>query len=290
MIRHPSENFIKFLMTSSHSQLDNNDWVIMTVVSLGYPRPDSDYLAWLRGEITLRIPRNFQPNNRYHRESMRFMKDQGIYGLHNPDKAAREAHLIVTNLRVRPVIEDLLLGRMDAKDIAKKVNARFAEFYTADGIEAYRFYYWQTNLLRVEDWAKLLEEYEVQRQRTMAIVQVGPAMALHKTGFQQQIESKAMLKTMQEAMFFDFQEWRTKPHGTERTKAMSAIARTSVMVDVQMSQADSAIKESLKAFEQFRMEHAKATVKPLSEVAPSGNYTGSGARLLDKPEEVETDE
>lgn len=283
MTRHPSENFIKYLMTSGHSHAVNNAWIQTTVVNLGYPMPDLDYLVWLRADLGSKMPNGFQANNRYDNSSRKFMKSESIFGMHVRDKSVQEANQIVTNLRARSVVEQLLLGRVEAKDLAKKVNSKMATFFTSEGIEAYRHYYWNVGLLRVEDWAKLLEEYEQQRANTLAIVQVGASMALHKTGFQQQIDSKLMLRTMQEALFFDFQEWRTKKHGMDRSKALAGIAKAAVMVDNQLSQADSAMKESLKAFEQFRMETEKRTVPGMTEVAPGGNYSNSGAKMIEAP-------
>lgn len=281
MNRHPSENFIKYLMTTSHTQANDNVWVMTMVVSFGYPRPDDEYMVWLRSSLMSRVPSNFQAQNRYHRESVKFMRAEGIYSLHNPDKATKEAGLIVTNLRARPIIENLLLGRMEPKDVAKKVNARLGEFFTEDAIKAYSHYYWNVGILRVEDWSKLYEDYDVQRNQALAIVQVGPSMALHKMGFQQGLESKTILKEMLEGVYFDFREWKTKPHSSDRTRAITALAKAAVMVDLQLSQADSALKDSLRAFEQFRMQHAQMQVPDVRSVAPAGNYTGSGARLLE---------
>lgn len=281
MTRHPSERFIKYLMTSVHQNARDDAWVAMTVQALGFPAPNMQYLAWLRQDLTARIPVNFQPTNRYHRESVRVLRSEGVYSLHHPDKGAREAAFIVTNLRARPIIENLLLGRIDPKEIAKKVNSRLAEHYTAEGVEAYGRYYWDVGLLRVEDWAKLLEEYEYQRHNTLSIVQGGAAMALHKMGFQQQIESKIMLREMMEGLFFDFRDWKNQPLSPSRTKALTSLAMAATKVDQQLSQADSALKESLKAFEAFRMQHAQKSVPDMRHVAPAGNFTGSGVKLLE---------
>jgi hypothetical protein len=289
MIRHPSENFIKYLMTSSNPQAQQDSWVVTMLVSLGYPRPDQDYITWVRAEVDERKPLNFQAINRYHRDSVKFMRSEGIYALHNPDKSAKEAHLIVTNLRARPIIESLLLGRMEPKEIAKKINTRLGEFFTAEGIESYKHYYWNTDLLSVEDWSQLLADYDVQRQNTLAILQVGPSMALHKMGFQQLLDSKTILRDMLEGLYFDFREWKTKDHGINRTRSMTAIAKAATMLDTQLSQSDSALKDSLRAFEQFRMQHAKVTVPGLRDVAPEGNYTQSGARLLEASTSEDTE-
>lgn len=281
MIRHPATNFIKYLMTSGHQQAGSDQWINMMITSLGFPGPHQEYLEWLRTDISMKIPPDFQPGNRYHTASRKFMRTEGILGIHSGDKAVAKANLLIINLRVRPLVENLLLGRLDPKDIAKKINSKTGGFYTSDEIEAYQHYYWKVDLLRVEDWAVLLEQYEYQKATTMAIVQVGASMALHKMGFQQQIDSKSMLRTMQETIFFDFQEWRTKKHSSDRSKALSALAKAAVLVDTQLSQADSAIKDSLKAFEQFRMETEKQLVTDVHELAPMGNYSGSGAKMIE---------
>ncbi len=86
---------------------------------------------------------------------------------------------------------------------------------------------------------------------------------------------------MQESLYFDFVEWRGKKHGSERTKSLTGIAKAAVMVDEQLSQSDSALKESLKAFEQFRMETEKVAVPDVRSVATVGNFSKSGARLIE---------
>ncbi|MDD1709987.1 MAG: hypothetical protein LUQ37_03655, partial [Methanoregulaceae archaeon] len=131
MIRHPSLYFIKYLMTQDRPEAQDNNWVCAMVTSLGYPKPHQDFLAYTRAE--LHIPASFQPRNRYHRESAKFMRQEGIWSLHNPDAATREATLIITNLRVRPTVEQLLLGHIEPKEVAKKVNSRFSEFLTSGG-------------------------------------------------------------------------------------------------------------------------------------------------------------
>lgn len=281
MTPHPSTGFLKYLMTSQHPQASNDMWVSSTVMSLGFPVPDPDYMIWLRSGMDSRKPANLQIGNRYHKESSRFLRQEGIWSLHYPDAGAREAALIVTDLRARPIIESLLLGRVEHKELTKKLNARLGVYFTVNGIEAYANYYWNTKLLRVEDWEKLYESYDTQKQHALSIVQVGPAMAMHKMGFQQHIESKNMLHEILDGLYFDFKEWKSKPLSESRTKAFTAIAKAAVTVDIQLSQADSALKDSLKAFEQFRMQHAQAQVQDVRTLAPDGNFSGSGSKLLE---------
>lgn len=281
MIRHPSENFIKSLMVSSHPNATNNDWVAAVIEQMGWPRPAADYMTWLRSDLTSKIPPGFRTDDRYHRPSARFLRSEGIYGLFFSERAEKEASDLILNLRVRPMVESLLLGRLPEKEIAKKVNSRLSMHISAGAIERYHHYYWKVELLRVEDWAILFENNYEAKENALAIAHVGPSLALHKLGFQQNIDSKSMLRIMQEGLFFDFMQWKSQPLSPERTKAMTANARTAVMVDEQLSSSDSALKDSLKAFEQFRMKHGDGRVPGMAELAPGGNFTGSGARLLD---------
>ncbi len=293
MPRHPSENFIKYLMTSGHQSAHNDEWVRMIVSAQNYPIPDSSYLIWLRGKLNSTMPADFRPHDRYHSESRNFLKAEGIWGFHQQSREVKEANSIVDNYKVRSMVESLLLGRLDAKDIAKKINSRFGLFHTEEGIDAYRHYYWQVGIMRMEDWAIILPNPtdDLQRQNIVAISQVGASMALHKTGIQQQIDSKSMLRSIQETLFFDLQEWKTRKHGSERTKAITGIAKAAVMVDEQLSQSDSALKDSLKAFEQFRMETEKVAVPDLRSLAPGGNFSNSGAKLIEaKAVEKEEDD
>lgn len=265
----------------------DNSVVNTMVTMLGYPPASDDYLLWLRDEVGQRIPAQFTPSNRYHRPSVRFMRQEGIYGLHNPDDEAKEATMITTHLRARPMIEELLLGHIQPALVAKKVNARLSEHFTAGGIEAYKHYYWNVGLLRIEEWAALLQAYEGQKSKTLAILQVGPAMALHQAGFQQELESKAIMREMQETMYFDFQEWKKKPQSPEKTKMLVNLAKGVTLLDERLMESNSLLKDSLKQFEQFRMQHARQQVADMRELAPDGNFTGSGAKLLEAPETEE---
>jgi len=284
-IRHPSENFIKFLITTTDPRMQDDAMVNMWVTMLGFPETQPNYLQWLRNEVNQKLPAQFTPHNRFHRPSVRFMRQEGIYGLHNPDEASHEASKITVHLRARPLVEELLLGHHHSVTIAKKVNARLEEHFTADGIEAYRHYYWNVDLLRVDEWAILLQNRDAQRSKTMAILQVGPAMAMHQAGFSQEIEAKAIMQEMLEASYFDFLEWKAKPQSEARTKMMATIVKATALLDERMQEGTSLVKDSLKNFEKFRMEHARKKVLDMRSLAPDGNFTGSGAKLLEAPDE-----
>jgi len=284
MQHHPSENFIKYLLTLTQPEAQQDTWIQMGVQSFGFPSPDAAYVSSLREALYVDLPVNYDPKDRYNRPSVKFLRAAGVWSMHNPDDSVRSAVTIIPNIRVRKLVEQLLLGRIDPKEVAKKVNSRLGTFFKSAAIQTYSHYYWNCALLKTQDWIDFYDAYEAsEKSMSMAILQNGPAMALHATGFQQHLESKEMLREMQESLYFDFRDWKSQPRSITKTRAMTSIAKAATQVDVRLSEADSALRESLKAFEQFRMEHAQKGVKSIEDLAPHGNFTESGADIKELP-------
>jgi hypothetical protein len=279
---HPSEYYIRYLMTLDHPQASQDGWILWNIQTLGFPAADLEYIRELRTELLPKIPVNFERTNRLNRESVKFMRSEGIWSMHNPDAPMQEATAILQNPKVREVVEQLLLGRLDPKEVAKKVNARFEEHCTTAGIESYRHCYWNVTLCSIEDWDRILGKANYQtREKAISALTIGPSMALHQTGFAQNIESKTVMKAVQEALYFDFLRWKAEPMSPDKTRALTGIAAGLCKVDEQLQQADSALRDALKSLEQFRMQHAEFQVQSIRDLAPAGNFSLSGAKLLE---------
>jgi len=286
MNRHPSEFYVKFLITLPDGQDDR--YVNHAVTSLGFPGVSGEILGRLRAELQPKIPADFNPVDRYHKSTVKFLRSEGIWSLYHQDEAAHQATTLLVDLKVRDTVEKLLLGRLEHKDVAKKINSRFGVFYTATAIQTYEHYFWNVPLLKVQDWVQVFEQMDPRKEKALAILQVGPALALHATGFQQQIESKAVLREMLTGLYFDFKEWQAQPRSADRTEAMVKVARAASAIDTSLSQSDALLKDTLKGFEVFRMRSAEeGAVKDIRVLAPHGNFSGSGAKLLDAPKKDE---
>jgi hypothetical protein len=284
-IRHPSEFFIKYLVSLPRNEANDDQWIVTNLTALGYPQAEWAYIQELRISTLQDRPADFRPQDRYHRESVKYLRSHGIWSIYNQDDAMKEATVLITDLKSRQLIEQLLLSGMEPKEVAKKANAKLSKHFTVPGIESYRHYYWNTTICALSDWERIFRHYDPTTQsKALSIVKVGPAMALHQTGFSQHIESKNILKDMLTAVYFDFKDWQAQPFSENRTKAFAGLAKTAVIIDQQLAQADNALRESLKAFEQFRMQHNSTDITGVRDLAPGGNYSLSGARLLESGE------
>lgn len=282
--RHPSEYFIKYLLTLTKPEAQDNSWIQYSVQSMGFPSPEDEYVQEMREALEKEMPVSYDPTDRYNRESVKFLRAAGVWSMHNPDDEIRAALKILPHFRARRIIEQLLLGRIEVAEVTKKANSRLGEYFTTGCVKAYNHYFWNTSLLKTKEWLTFFEDYETTDQaNSVAVLQGGPAMALHVTGFRQNLECKEMLKDMLEGLYFDFRDWQTRPTSVNKTRALTGIAKAAVGLDVRMSEADSALRDSLKAFEAFRMEHSQKGVKSIDEIAPHGNFTESGEEIKELP-------
>lgn len=280
-MRHPSENYIKYLVSLPTADAQKDEWVRWSVETLGLPRVDPTLIQNLRGQVTAQLPASFDPSNRFHRQSMKLLRAQGIWSLWHRDESVELAISLLTDFKARDMVQKQLLGRLEPIDIAKKVNSRLQRFYTEKAIQAFEHYFWNVQSLTPAEWSALFDLIDPRREEVLALLAVGPAMALRLTGFQQHIETKTMLREMMSGIYFDYKRWEAQPLSVDRTDAMAKLARTAVQLDNQLSQSDAAIKDALKSFEMFRMETSASRVTDISKLTPDGAFSRSGAKLLE---------
>lgn len=282
--RHPSQNFITYLLITKAPVTD-------TLRSLDLPDPPLGYEEYLRNSLP-KPPTDFDPNNRYHKDSVKYLKDLNIYGLFFQDRFTVEAKSYLNDPDIKHHVEQLLLVRnpiMKPYEIAKKINAKFDTLYTGDGIDRYRHYFWNVRIMRLDDWAKIFNNPS-EKSKVMGALRNSPHYTLSKLGFQQKIEIKEALRELSEIVYIDMQDWKHKPVSPEKTKALFTIGQTFSGIEDRLSNMDVTMKETLKQFEKIRVEHIKANVTDIHDTAAIGNYSNSGMKLIEAPTQNELDQ
>jgi hypothetical protein len=285
--RHPSEFFVKYLVSLPQDEAKDDNWVRTNVAKLGYPTPTAGYIASLRAAMMADYPVMYEPANRYNRETVKYLRKHGVWSLHNPSDATKEACQLLIDIPVRKTLEQLLLGRLDHKEVAGRLNSRFRRFFTEEVITEYGHYFWNCALMRTTDWFNFFDQYDrPESARAMSIVQSGGGMALHVAGFRQELESKTMLKEMMEAVHYDFMDWKNQPRSESKTRALSTLVKAAAQIDERMSESTTAVRDHLQTFKQWNMRHAAKNIKGIEEIAPGGNFSESGAELKELPEKT----
>ncbi len=286
--RHPSEYFIKYLVTLPQQEARDDNWVRQKVQYLGYPAPMTNYVATIRQGMMQDFPVDYDPTDRYNRETLKYLRKHKISTLHDPNDAdAREASQLLIDIQIRKVIEQLLLGRVPSREISARLSERFRKVVGASAIDVFGHYFFNCPIMRTNDWVQFFEQYDrSDAQRAMTIVNNGPTMALHVAGFRQELESKEMLREMMEAVMFDFRDWKSQPRSVDKTKALTALTKAASQIDERMSESSTAIQDHLQAFKAWKIKQSEKSVKSIDELAPHGNFSESGQELKELPEKT----
>ena len=257
----------------------------------GFLGAEAATLGFLRQEIP-DAPAGFDPNNRLHRPSMRFLREQKVYEMFFQTPAVLEAQDYLTQQNKRMAVEQVILARLDYKVVATKLNKKHNWKLTADGISSYRHYFWNLDLLTFDQWGRYLYERSALYDRYMAMLQSDPRLAFFHLKIDQTVESKTMLKRAQDIAYFALEEVNQVPGvRADKVKSIGTLIRAMTECHNALSTSDMALTGVLKEFEKWRMTNPQTLPLAIQQIAPAGNFTGSGVelRLLDGGQTVDAE-
>jgi hypothetical protein len=280
-VRHPAQHFIQYLI------LLHPDWtdavLEKTLKDWGMLAPcdwDKYFWTFLRSEIP-QPPVDFNPLDRTHRPSVRYLRQLGVYEIFRSTPEMQAAWDILANPEQRLVVEQVIFSRLDLRMACQRINKKQGWFLSEDAVSLFRHYFWNTRLLTFDDWGKFLYGRNAMYERHMALLQGDPRLALFHMRIDQGVESKTMITRSQEIAYFTLEEVSLKP-GTapDKVKAIAVLTKAVVECHEALSTSDMALKDVLKQFERFRMEHPQTPPPNIRDLAPLGNFTGGG--LMEK--------
>lgn len=282
--KHPAEHYVRYLILRDPGATDAvlqkvlDDW--------GFLQPSATFWGFMRGKLSERPPA-FDPTNRLHQPSMKYLRDMKVYDLFYPTEAVQEAWNILMDPNQRFLAEQTLMSRLDLKSTAQKLNKKHGLFLTAEGLHTFGHYFWNVKLMTFDEWGRFLYGRSAMYERHMALIQGPPSLAFFHLRLDQSIESKRMIQRVQEIAYHNMEEVNTKPGTTpDKVKAIALLGKTVVDCHNALSTSDMALKDVLQQFERWRMDHPMGSPPDIHQLAPGGNYSGSGADLKKEEKEV----
>jgi hypothetical protein len=141
----------------------------------------------------------------------------------------------------------------------------------------FRHYFWNVGALTLDEWGRFLFGRTSMYERYMGLLTAPPKLAFYHLRLDQQIESKKMIQRVQEIAYFAIEEIDQKPGvSIDKVKSINLLGKVVIEAHHALSTSDMALKDTLKQFEQWRMEHPDVLPPSLKQLAPAGNFTGSG--------------
>lgn len=281
-MRHPAERFIKYAILKSPTA---DDAAILKITrSWGMLDPlDKEYLPDLRAGMQT-LPTGFDPANKLHRESMSFLRKHGVYHLFHQDAGTSEAWDILSDPQRRLSVEQLLMARIPLPLGVMKLNQKSNWKLTVDGVQSFGAHFWDVSLLTFDDWGAFLSGRSAMHERHMSLLDSDPTLAFHHLRFNQQLDSQKVIERAQEIVYFTLEEVAAKPGaGVDKVKSVASLVKATVDLHAARSTSDMALKDVLKQFEKFRMDHPHAIPPSIHELASRGNFSGSGLPIALPP-------
>ena len=296
-MKHPAEQFIKYLMIRGMAQAQQLNTVLeeggaaviqptnaaadaqimKSLDDWGFLPPEPPYLGLLRNSLPP-VPANFNPADRLNRPSIQYIRDQKVYDLFFSSAAMEEAWSIIQNPRHRQIVEQILMARCCNRAILQKINKKHNLMLTEDGVRTFGHYFWNVDLLTFDQWGRYLYDRSAMYADYMALLRAPPNLLFFKLQVEQQLESKDMIKQAQIIAFNNLQQVNLIP-GTDsaKVKAIGVLIKSVVECDSALSASDAALSGVLKKFESFRMEHPQLPAPDIKQLAPDNTFSGSGA-------------
>jgi hypothetical protein len=279
IVRHPAEFFIKAILIQNPGVTDAQ--VLKALDDRGFLEPPQNYLGLLRQEIPA-PPTVFNPSNRSDRSSMRYLRDLQVYEWFHPDQSMLDAVEFLRDQTQRMMVEQTLLARLELKSTAQKLNRKYNWHLTEDSMALYKHFFWNVQLLTFDQWGRYLYERSALYDRYMAMLQATPQMAFFHMRLDQTLESKKMIQRSMEIAYFNLEEVSQIPGvRADKIRAIGILNKALTECHQALSTSDMALSSVLKEFERFRMDHPQVSPQDIKQLAPAGNYSGSGLVLIE---------
>lgn len=273
--RHPADNYIRSLIV--RNRLISEGDIQRNLEELGFLTADPTYLPFLRGSVPME-PEGFQPGNRGHRPSVRFLRELKIYELFHPTEAMREAWEILGQPDKRQVVEKVLLARLDLKILAQKINAKYNWHLTSDGMRMFQHYFWNVPSMGFDEWGRHLWRRTGMYDTYTSLLLASPTLAFYHLRLDQSIESKRMIQDVQRVAHATLLEVYERPGShIDKVKSIKLLGTTIIDSHKALSTSDMALKEVMKQFEHWRMEHPQVLPPSVRQLtAGGGTFSGLG--------------
>lgn len=269
--RHPSRNFIRFLLTLGDGAQYDADYVNRNLANFGLFKADPESIDEEKHDLRTMTnrPQPFLPSRLKNAEVKLYLSTVGVLSMHLKEDGVEEATKILSMPQVREDVETGLLGHLTPEEIVHALNVRYGVEEGADdlvsvaAIQAFTHYFFNPNAMTLTEWSYWLNENDETRKA--AVVRGGQDLAFHRLGMQPSIEGVTMLKHMSTSLFFRFLEADQLPTNPVSVKMLIDLAKEfRGQFDV-MKDAGEDLAAVMDRFGRFAMHHDKDDEVPAIE-------------------------
>lgn len=272
---HPAFFFIKYLILAlpDSSVEIVNDNLLLNGMATATP----EIIERARMDVE-KQPADFRPWDKKHMATRNWLQKQKVETLVMQDDYVRKIdELIIAKPRDREVLERLLLSGMGPNEVCYRLST--LDIHIPDAtITAYRHYFWNTEIMSLSQWAEYFKNDDsnrvsVTKNLYATALHAGPEAALLRLGLKKQLDAKKIMVDVQKELYATFLETKTLPLSDKKVSMLTDLARGLAKIDERVQAGDSALLDTLKKFEKFKILTPEDGIRKLADVSSKGTTT-----------------
>jgi len=237
----PCEYWIKYLAT--YEGLTNAD-INSLLLMHGYLPEQDEYISCVRNKALSVRPKGVHldsPNGRP------YLRKQRILSLVRNDAPAKRAREIVSESRLRAILEALLIADVPDVDAATHASTLSRRLVTREEVSIFRHYFWNVDALTLNQWREYLEQYQgVHGRRLKTYYGRGGQFVLWKLGQRGTMSVDDAVDLIFQESAHRFAELASYPNGQDTAMASKMWAENVFKASELLSKTDGAIRQSLE--------------------------------------------
>jgi hypothetical protein len=272
---HPAEFFVKYLLVIG-SALSLDD-VNLNLEIYGISEISEGDFNRCKSLLS-KLPDDFRPWDSRHRTTTSWLRSHKIYSLVFPDKFVEEMHeRILKSPPVREKVETLAMSGVPYHEISRQLKGLGIEVSDM-AVSEFAHYYWNSTLMGVGGWASYLRKDTTDRTTPLQVgyqlaVRAGPEAAAYRVGVRKELDGKKIMMEVRAELYHTFLETRTLPLSDKKVEMLGNLARGLARIDERVQAGDTALQETLKKFEKFKVLHGAKRVPNLLDLSPTGSVS-----------------
>lgn len=276
--RHPSRNFIRYLLTLGDGPQFGPDFVNKGLMDLGLFPADAESIeeeaAELRTMTNRPVP--FLPSAaKRDPKTKLYLKSVGVLSMHLGHKGTKDATNLLGSVTLRDDVETGLLGHLPFEELASVLGERYGNenVISEDALGEYAHYFFNPDAMTLHEWAYWLREMDDTRR--LPILQGGPMVALHRLGQSAKLEGSKMLRRIEQSLFFRFLEVDQMPTTPVTLKMLTGVSSEFRSVWGTLKDAGEDLDDVMDRFGKFSMRNTdEDKVISIEDLSPDGSHSG----------------
>ena len=272
---HPSYFFIKYLILALP---DSSEAIVNDNLHInGMASAPVHVIEKAREEVQTQ-PEGFSPWDKSHKSTKKWLSKQKLNSIVMQDEYVRLIDsLIISKPRDREILERLLLANLGPKEVCFRLASLDINIPDLT-IAAYRHYFWNTEIMSMSQWSTYFgnddsNRISVTKNLYNTALHAGPEAALLRLGLKKQLDSKKIMVDVQKELYATFLETKTLPLSTKKVTMLTDLARGLAKIDERVQAGDSALLDTLKKFEKFKILTPQDDIKKIGDLAKKGTTT-----------------